>query len=98
MVKKSQKYIVRCDRAGVFYGGVKGRKRGEITMVNVCKVWYWEGACGVEELAKNGTISPEKCKFTVKIDEMTLADPIQIIPCTDKAVKSLEAAHEWKKG
>lgn len=98
MDKKSQKYIVRCNRAGVFYGEVKERKPGEITMANVRKVWYWEGACAVEGLAKNGTTSPETCKFTVKVDEMTLADPIQVIPCTDKAVKSLEAAHEWKNG
>ena len=97
-MKKKQKYIVRCDRAGVFFGEIKSRKAGEITMANVRKVWYWDGACAIEELATNGTTCPENCKLTVRVDEMTLADPIQIIPCTTKAAKSLEGCHDWKRG
>lgn len=95
---KTKKYIVRCDRAGVFYGEIKSRKAGEITMANVRKVWYWDGACAVEELATNGTTTPDNCKLTVRVDEITVMGVIQIIPCTDKAVKSLEAAREWKRG
>lgn len=95
---RAKKYIVRCDRAGVFFGEIKKRKAGEVTMANVRKIWYWDGACAVEELAVNGTTNPDNCKLTVRVDEMTLINPIQIIPCTDRAVRSLEAAHEWKRG
>lgn len=98
MKVKVQKYIVRCNRAGVFYGEIKKQDGDTVTMANVRKVWYWDGACAVEELAVNGTTMPDECKFTVKVDEMTVMQAIQIIPCTEKAVKSLEAAHEWKRG
>lgn len=91
-----KKYIVRCDRAGVFFGCIKKREGNEITMTGVRKLWYWDGACAVEELAVKGTKKPGNCKFTVKVDEMVVLNPVQIIACTDKAVQSLEAVNEWK--
>lgn len=98
MEKEPQKYIVRCNRAGVFFGEIKERNGEDVVMTNVRKVWYWDGACAVEELAVNGTSAPDNCKLTVQVDEMTLADPIQIIPCSEKAAKTLEGCHEWKRG
>lgn len=98
MKKNVQKYIVRCDRAGVFYGEVAKREGQDVTMRNVRKLWYWDGACAVEELAVNGTCAPGKCKFTVTVEEMTVMNAVQLIPCTDKAVKSLDAVKEWKRG
>ena len=98
MLKKVKKYIVRCNRAGVFYGEVAKRDGNDVTMKNVRKLWYWDGACAVEELAKNGTTAPDNCKFTVTVDEMTVIDPVQIIPVTDKAAKSLDAVKEWRRG
>lgn len=90
-------YIVRADKAGVFFGKIKKRSHEEVTMTDVRKIWYWEGACAVEQLAVDGTKEPEKCKFTVVVPEMIIADPIQIIPCTDKAVESLSGVGIWKK-
>lgn len=96
--KKVQKYIVRTNRAGVFYGEIKNHERNNnITMANVRKVWYWDGACAVEELATNGTTCPEDCKLTVTVKEMTVMDAIQIIPVTEKAAKSLDGVKEWKR-
>lgn len=97
-LENKQKYIVRCDRAGVFYGEIVKRDGSDVEMANVRKVWYWHGACAVEELAVNGTITPEQCKLTVKVDKMTVMNAIQIIPCTEKSAKSLEKCHEWKRG
>lgn len=98
MKTKKQKYIVRTNRAGVFYGEVRKQEGDTVTMANVRKVWYWEGACAVEELAVNGTTIPENCKLTVSVNEMTIMQAIQIIPCTEKAVKILDSVKEWKRG
>ena len=95
---KKQKYIIRCDRAGVFFGEVKERSGQEATLANVRKIWYWEGACAVEELAVNGTAAPGKCKLTVTVPEMVVTGVIQVVPCTDKAVKSLDGVEEWRRG
>lgn len=98
MKKKTQKYIVRCNRAGVFYGEIVRREGADVSMRNVRKLWYWDGACAVEELAVNGTCAPENCKFTVTVEEMTVIDPVQILPVTEKAAKSLDAVKEWRRG
>ena len=90
-------YIVRADRAGVFFGKIKERAQGEVTMTDVRKIWYWDGACAVEQLAMDGTKAPRSCKLTVEVPEMIIANPIQIIPCTDKAVESLSGVAVWQR-
>ena len=95
-MSNNQYYIVRCDRAGVFFGMIESRNECEIEMTDVRKLWYWDGAAAVEQLASDGTKSPGSCKFTVTIERMVIANPIQIIPCTEKAVKSIKGVKEWK--
>ena len=89
-------FIVRANRAGVFFGQIKERNHDEVTMTNVRKLYYWDGACAVEELAMHGTKRPHNCKFTIAIPEMVISDPIQVIPCTDEAVKSISEVKVWK--
>ena len=89
-------YIVRGDRSGVFAGNIKERSGREVTMSDVRRLWYWEGACSISQLALDGTTEPRECKFTVALDELTLLDAIEIIPCTDKAEKSIRSVAEWK--
>ena len=93
---KNKYFIVRADRAGVFFGQIKERSHDEVTMTNVRKLFYWDGACAVEELATNGTKKPDRCKFTIEIPEMVIANPIQVLPCTDKAVESINGVKVWK--
>ncbi len=90
-------FIVRTDRAGVFYGEIKSKTKNSITMTNVRKIFYWDGACAVEELALNGTSKPNNCKLTVIIPEMEIASPIQILPCSKNSVEILNAIPIWKK-
>ena len=90
-------YIVRADRAGVFFGKIRRRTEHEVEMVDVRKLWYWDGAAAVEQLAMEGVKKPKECKFTVTVPEMVIADPIQIIPCTQAAEKSLAGVAEWKR-
>ena len=96
-INAEQYYIVRTNRPGVFFGKIKEQNKDEVTMTDVRKIWYWDGACAVEQLAIDGTKKPYNCKFTVVVPEMTVADPIQIIPCTEKATKSLVGVEVWQK-
>lgn len=96
-INENQNYIVRTDRAGVFFGKIKEASKDEVVMTDVRKLWYWDGACAVEQLALEGTKKPRSCKFTVVIPEMAIASPIQIIPCTDKAVESINGVAVWKE-
>ena len=94
---EKQKYIVRCDRSGVFYGEIEERNGGEIKMRNVRCIWYWDGAATLLQLAAEGTTKPKECKFTMTIDSLEVLDAIEIIPCTAEAIKSIEGVKEWKK-
>ena len=91
-----QYYIVRCDRAGVFFGRITDRRGNEVDMADVRKVWYWSGAAAVEQLAMDGVKNPEACRITVEVPQMTVMEAIQIIPCTDEATENLRSVALWK--
>ena len=93
--RQDRYFIVRCNRAGVFFGKIKEQEGGILTMADVRKLWYWSGACAVEQLAVDGTAEPGKCKFTKVVPEMIVVDAVQIIPCSVKAVQSLKSVEEW---
>ena len=93
----SKKYIVRCDRSGVFYGEIESRNGQEVTMRNARCLWYWDGAASLLQLAKEGTTASRNCKFTVYVDELTVVDAIEVLPCTDKAITSIEGVSEWRR-
>lgn len=91
------KSIIRTDRAGVFYGEIKERNGNEATLTNVRKLWHWDGAAALEQLAIDGTSKPKECKFTVTVDEIVVLGVIEILPCTDKAMKSIDGVPAWTR-
>lgn len=92
-----KKVIVRGDRSGVLFGTLASKEGTEVKLTKCRRLWYWDGACSISQLAVDGTKDPGECKFTVTVDEIVILDAIEIIPCTDKAVKSIEGVKEWKK-
>ena len=97
MNENKQKYIIRCDRAGVFYAEIKERRGSEADLVNARRLWYWDGAASLSQLATEGTKAPRNCRFTVTVPSMTVLGVIEIIPCTKEAVESIEGVYVWKR-
>lgn len=93
---KTQKYIIRGDRSGVFYGEIESREGREVAIRNCRRLWYWEGAASLSQMAAEGVKKPAACHFTVAVDELIVLDAIEIIPCTEAAQKSIEGVKEWK--
>lgn len=89
-------YIVRADRAGVFAGNIKERNGNEVTMTNVRRLWYWDGAASLSQMAVDGVKAPENCKFTVTVPEMTILGVIEVIPCSTIAEQCIKGVKEWK--
>lgn len=96
-INENQYYIVRTDRAGVFFGKIKEASHAEVTMTDVRKLWHWDGACAVEQIALEGVKKPNNCNFTVVVPEMVVFAPIQVIPCTDEAAEILSKVAVWKR-
>lgn len=93
---KNQYCIIRTDRAGVFAGTIKERNGSEVTLTDVRRLWYWDGAASLSQLAVEGTSKPRNCKFTVVVPEITVLGAIEIIPCTEEAEASIKGVKEWK--
>ena len=91
-----KKVIVRGNNSGVEFGTLVAQEGQEVTLENARRIWYWEGAASLSQLAMEGTAKPQECKFTVYVDSITILDAIEIIPCTEKAIKSIEEVKEWR--
>lgn len=89
-------YIIRTNRAGVFFGHIKERRGSEATLTDVRCLWYWDGAASLMQMAADGVSRPSRCKFTVTLPEMEVLDVIEILPCSDKAVDRIMGVPAWK--
>ena len=88
-------YIIRGDRSGVFAGHIKERNGREVVITDVRRLWYWEGAATLSQMAIDGVAVPQNCKFTVVVPEITILDAIEILPCSDKAEMSIREVPVW---
>ena len=96
--QKNLKYvIVRTYSAGVFAGYLKKRKGREVTLLNARRLWYWEGAASLSQLAMEGVSWPDKCKFPCEVNRGKLLEAIEILDTTEKAQKSIGEVPIWKK-
>ena len=91
-----KKVIIRADRAGVFFGTLTEKDGDEVLLTNARKLYYWNGAAAIEEIANIGTKKPKDCKFTVVVKSITIMQVIQILPCTGEAIKVIENVPEWR--
>lgn len=92
----NKKVIVRGDRSGVFFGTLVAKEGREVKLTNCRRIWYWDGAASISQLASEGVTRPNNCKFTVTVDEIIVLDAIEIIPCTNKASANIEGVREWR--
>ena len=93
----NRKVIVRGDRSGVFFGTLVAKEGQEVKLANCRRLWYWDGAASISQLATDGTTRPQNCKFTVSVNEIIVMDAIEIIACTEKASEKIEKVAEWKR-
>jgi hypothetical protein len=96
MANLNEKYLVRCDRSGVFYGTLVELEGTHALIKNARKIYYWEGAACLEQLSAEGTKKPDECRFTMLVDEIEVTDVMQLLKCTSESIKSIEGVKEWK--
>lgn len=93
---KGKKVIIRGDRSGVFFGTLEAKEGREVELSNCRRLWYWDGAASISQIAIDGVTKPQNCKFTVVVPSILIEDGIEIIPCTDKAIEVIEGVDVWK--
>ena len=55
--------MVRTYSAGVFAGTLKSRDGKEVVLNDARRIWFWDGAASLSQLATEGTTKPQNCKF-----------------------------------
>ena len=91
-----RKVIARGDRSGVFFGTLTEKDGTEVKLTDCRRLWYWEGGASISQLAVDGTVRPDDCKFTVTVSEIVITDAVEIIPCTENAIKVIEGVKVWR--
>lgn len=87
--------MVRTYSAGVFAGTLVSREGKEVVLSNARRIFYWEGAATLSQLAMEGTSAPDKCKFPCEVSDVLLTEAIEIIPMTPQAIASLVSVVIW---
>ena len=87
--------MVRTYSAGVFAGYLESLDGMHAVLRNARRIWYWDGAATLSELATRGTSKPEKCKFPCEVNRIELTNVIELIDITETAEKSIKGVAEW---
>ena len=96
-MKKGDKIMVRTYTAGVFAGELVQKTGKEVELKNARRIWYWDGAASLSQLAEEGTKSPATCKFPQPVTMVILTEAIEILAVSPAAWKSIQEVPVWKK-
>jgi hypothetical protein len=89
--------IVRTYSAGVFAGYVKSRSGQEAVIVDSRRLWYWDGAASLSQLAMEGVKNPVNCKFPCVVGKTELTQVIEVLHCSENAKNIIKGVPVWEK-
>lgn len=91
-----QKVIIRTYSAGVWFGLLEQKQKNEVILKNARRMWQWWAKEGISlsSVAVRG-IRQEKSKIAEPVDSVWL-EAIEIIPCSDDAIRLIEGAENAK--
>ncbi len=92
-----QYVIIRAKEAGVFAGFLMTRDRDEVILTKVRRIWYWKGAASISQIAAEGVKKPRECKFSIPVGEQTILGVIEVLPCTESAMKNIQEVPVWRE-
>lgn len=87
--------IVRGDRAACFAGQLVSQDGQTVTLTEARRLWYWDGAATLSELAVHGTAKPKQCKFPASVPEIVVFGVVEMITATEQARENIEAVPVW---
>jgi len=89
--------VVRAASAGAFAGYLAGEDGRTVVLRNARRLWYWEGAASLSELANAGVAKPDNCKFPAAVRQIKIHGVIEVITATDAARNSIESVPVWSE-
>lgn len=89
-----KKCIIRTYASGVHFGELVSQSGRQVELRGARRLWRWDAAphgISLSEVAKHGSTGA-RSKICCVVDEMSILDGLEVIPCTDDAVKVIEGA------
>jgi hypothetical protein len=88
--------IVRTYSAGVFAANLVSREGKEAKLANARRLWYWDGAASLSQLAVEGVSKPKTCKFSMPVPTQEVTEVIEVLYATAAAEANIKAVPEWR--
>ena len=89
--------IVRSRDSGCHAGYLKEDNETSLILVNSRRLWYWNGACSLSQIAMDGIGDKQSSKIAMVLPEIKIVNYCEIIPATQTAKESIESCKVWKK-
>jgi uncharacterized protein DUF6948 len=98
-----QYVIARSVSAGVFAGELAapvtelgdGTPLPSVTLTGARRLWYWDGAASLSQLANDGTSKPGNCKFPGQVATVVLMEVCEVLAVSQTARASIAAVPAW---
>lgn len=90
--------LIRGRDSGVFAGYVESVSEDgkQVVLLNARRLWFWDGAASLSQLAMEGVSKPKNCKFPCEMAKVRITDVIEIINATDEAKASISKVAVWE--
>jgi hypothetical protein len=86
--------IIRTHSSGIHFGILEENEDDTIILKDARRIWYWEGAFTLSQIAIDGISS--KSKLSCTIPEILIPKIIELIPCSEKSINNIKGmkSHE----
>ncbi|NJO18779.1 MAG: hypothetical protein HC838_00140 [Spirulinaceae cyanobacterium RM2_2_10] len=95
---KNKYVIVRTYAMGAFAGELLPEStETKKVLKNARRLWHWQGAASLSELATRGTSKPNLCKFPMEVHQVELTSPngFEVLDVTPEAQNSIASVPIW---
>jgi hypothetical protein len=88
-----QKAIVRTYSAGVWFGTLHSRQGSEVVLTAARRLWRWHTNEGISlSGVANAGVNHDKSRIERAVEKVWLHNAIEIIPCAEQSIASIEGA------
>ena len=85
--------LIRTYASGVHFGTLVAQDGRQVELSDARRLWRWFAKDGISlsEISQNGIV-PSKSRIAQAVPAITVLDALEIIPCSDAAIASIDSA------
>lgn len=88
--------VVRSADSGAWLGKLESRDGTEVVLKDAIRLWYWDGAASLSQLAAEGVNKPDNCKFGVPLKSAAILGVCEVLDATEDASVCVRGVEPWR--